>query len=154
MVEGMKHCECLNVLATPVPNYDQLKIPGFKVILVDSVVEEKCQNCGQTEYVIPNMEGLFAAIAIARAKNPIKLNGAEIKFIRKAIEIPAKKMAQYLEVTVEHLSRWENDKAPITPSYEKMLRLLAGTLLKNKAPLIPFEAQEIADMKIRCRNPN
>lgn len=153
MSQGMnKHCGCTNVSTGPVPIYT-LSEPGIKLHLIYSVEKVECRDCLEFSFDIPNMEGLFAAAAIARAKNPIKLNGAEIKFIRKAMDISAKKLAQYLEVTVEHLSRWENDKAPITASYEKMLRLLVGTLLRNKAPAISFTAQEIADMKIRSVRP-
>ncbi|MHB8392585.1 MAG: hypothetical protein ACYDBH_23910 [Acidobacteriaceae bacterium] len=47
------------------------------------------------------------------------------------------------------MSRWENDKEPIGPRSEKLLRLRVGDQLA-KMTAIKFDAGVIFDMKIRA----
>jgi len=68
------------------------------------------------------MQGLIYAAAVSRVMNEQKLKGRDIRFLRKALDLPSKELADRLEVAQETMSRWENDKAPIGPENEKLLR--------------------------------
>ena len=46
--------------------------------------------------MIPDVEGLIAAAAVTRVKNPLKLNGEEIRFLRRALDCKAKDLAVVL----------------------------------------------------------
>lgn len=142
-----------------------LGLPG--VVLVDSVEVGTCAKCGEEFTSIPNLAGLIATAALARVKVPVKLNPAEVRFIRKALAVSrsepgpdrdarasrgsmkAAELADLLEVRPETISRWENGKEPIGPTSEKLLRLTAWIKLRHEAPLITFDDREIADMKLK-----
>ena len=98
---------------------------------------------------IPDLEGLIAAVAVTRVIHDLKLNGGEIRFLRKAVAMTARTLADRLEVTPETVSRWENGKDPIGPTSEKLLRLIVGDELSQKAPAIDFDSAEIVRMRIQ-----
>ena len=145
-------CKCLSIESATLPNY-QTEMGGIKLVLSKSVIEEKCNDCGEVTYTIPNTKGLIAAAAIFRATMPIKLNGVEIRFLRKALDHSSKSLAEILGVTVETMSRWENNKAPISDVCEKLLRASACLGLQERAPLISFYYKKIFDMKIKSVRP-
>jgi putative zinc finger/helix-turn-helix YgiT family protein len=130
----------------PVFSTEELGIP---LLIINSVTEERCTECGEVSHSFPHPEKLNAAAAVCRATMPDKLTGREIRFLRKALAMSAKDVAESLSVTPETMSRWENDKAPMTPQHEKLLRLLVGLGLREQAPLIAFDADVIVRMNIR-----
>jgi len=153
---NMKHCEscgggplALNVI----PVYRDRKIGIEGVVLKDAVWAETCPKCGHQddEVIIPNLPGLVAAVAIARVKLPVKLKGRDIRFLRWAMELTGRNLAKKLEVAAETISRWENDHDPINPASEKLLRLLVGVHLAERAPMVPFIAKDIDTMRITFR---
>src|SRR5581483_8752737 len=91
------------------------------------------------------------AVAIARVKLPVKLKGRDIRFLRWAMELTGRNLAKKLEVAAETISRWENDHDPINPASEKLLRLLVGVHLAERAPMVPFIAKDIDTMRITFR---
>lgn len=123
-----------------------------RVVLVDGAVRaDVCGKCGDiTNVVIPDLPGLIAAAALSRVKMPFKLSGRDIKFLRKAMGMSAKDLGELLEVTQETMSRWENDKLPIGPTNEKLLRLIVVLKLESKAEAIDANKEQIATMKIQA----
>lgn len=129
-----------------VPN---LGIDGVQVC--DAVSCVICKKCRQVvETVIPSPVELMAATALARVQVPVKLNNKEIRFLRKALGWQSKTLAKQLGVVPETISRWESadNSAPITPSNEKLLRLFVVKNLKDKAPGVSVDAEEILEMEI------
>lgn len=124
---------------------------GIRVMLLNAAHERVCTACNTPVIDIPDAEGLTAAVVIARATDPVKLNGAEIKFMRKAMDLSAKKLASRLEVTEETISRWENDKQPIGGANEKIFRYLACKALAPSAPAIHWSIDAIMNMEIGAR---
>lgn len=123
---------------------------GIKVSLKDAVRKNTCTECGEVSYTIPSPKGLIAAAAIYRSMIDWKLSGKEIRFLRKAIELSAKEMSDRLQVSPETISRWENDKLPINPASEKLLRVMACAQLAKRAPLISCDLEEITSMQIKA----
>lgn len=123
---------------------------GFPVLLVNAASEATCECCGVSEYTVPNMPGLMAAVALQRVMLPYKFTGADIRFVRKAIgdNVSSATLAKYLVVTPETFSRWENDKLVISPTTEKLLRIVVGIMLKDKAPAMEFDVEDITDLQI------
>jgi DNA-binding transcriptional regulator YiaG len=52
-----------------------------------------------------------AAIVLAEAAD---IGGAEVRFCRKAIGLTQGRLAEMMDVAPETISRWENDKDPLT----------------------------------------
>lgn len=119
------------------------------IILLGAVEQQICGECGAENGIrIPDLEGLEAAVAVARIGVPIKLNGEEIRFLRKALGLRSKDLAECLQVREETISRWENGKEVMGPQYEKLLRLFVGCTLSEKAPGVDFEEEAIVRMRI------
>lgn len=138
--------------AAPVSGWQRLpshqyEIGGARVELVDSALQVACE-CGERGVIIPNLFGLIAAVAIARAQNPVKLNGREIRFLRKTLEMPAKALAEMLEVSPETVSRWETDKQPISPTNERIFRMKIVVGLCDRAPAMEPRLDELTTMKL------
>ena len=110
----------------PIDRYQPRKelMGGMQIELVNVVTALVCEKCGTTLRAdIPDMPGLIAAVSVARAaKQPLKLSGPEIRFLRKAIGKSAKELAEDLRVTDETVSRWENGHLLMGEHIERIFR--------------------------------
>jgi DNA-binding transcriptional regulator YiaG len=124
---------------------------GFPVQLNNAVAVSTCEKCAESEFTIPNIPGLMAAVALQRVMLPYKLTGPDIRFVRKAIgeNVSSALLAKHLEVTPETFSRYENDKMVMSPTTEKLLRIIVGLMLEDKAPAMDFDVQKVADMRVQ-----
>ena len=105
---------------------------GMRIGINGGAIKVACYVCKIEVITIPDVKGLVAAAAVARVMLPTKLNGSEIKFLRKAAGLSAKDFAKTISVRPETLSRWENDGVQqIGYSEEKIFRILIGDRLKN-----------------------
>lgn len=131
------------------PEYED-DLMGIPVVLRNAVEQKVCGECGEVlSTVIPDLEGLRAAMAVTRVNDPLKLNGKEIRFLRKALGYTGKKLAEKMQVSAESVSRWENNKELMRPVGEKLLRLIVGGMLASKAPALDFDSDEIVNMHIQ-----
>lgn len=122
-------------------------LPG--VVVLDAARRYVCNDCGEENGIsIPDEEGLEAAVAVARVGVAIALRGHEVRFLRRAMGLTARQLAEYLPATEESVSRWENDKHPMGAQNEKILRLLVAQLLKDKAPAIGLDEVSILKGRI------
>jgi len=139
----------------PIPRYEPKAelMGGIRVQLCDSVKGLVCENCGNIVRAdIPDLPGLIAAVAVGRAKEPLKLSGSEIRFLRKTMEFTSRKVAELLTVSEETISRWENGRLAIGSANERLLRWTVCHVLGKKAPAIGWAAEEILQMDIRPVN--
>jgi transcriptional regulator with XRE-family HTH domain len=121
----------------------------FPVVLENAVKEKVCKSCGAVQgHVIPEPDQLSAIVAVLRVCDPMKLNGEEIRFLRKSMGWKAKELAQKLSISVEHMSRFENGKVIITEGYERFLRALICLGHIEATPHIDVDPRDIANMKI------
>ena len=124
----MTKCSCCgkaNTETKVLAKFDASGLLGtpFQVFIEDAVKEKSCVECGEVlGHVIPMPDNLVAVAAVLRATNPIKLNGAEIRFLRKSVGLKAKEIANRMDISAEQFSRYENGKRPISEVYEKLLR--------------------------------
>ena len=124
------------------------EVSGIAVELRDSAEEYSCAACGSKAVMIPNHEGLVAAVALVLAQSPSKLNGVEAKFLRKALGLAAAKLAQKLEMSAEHLSRWERGHLAMGSANERNLRCLVALEMQAKAPAIDVDIKAIFEMDL------
>lgn len=120
---------------------------GIPVVLKNAVIRE-VDAAGDETIEVPDLDGLTAAVAVARCRLPVKLAGAELRFFRKALEMTAREMAELLDVTPETLSRWENDAQAIGEAAEKAIRQAVCALLHRRAPAVDYDPAEIVRMRI------
>jgi len=120
-----KSCGGVNTNIQTVAKFDASGLLGspFKVFMHNAVKEKVCADCGEVlGHIVPMPEKLIAVAAIVRACDARKLNGDEIKFLRKSLCLKSKILAERLGVSPEQFSRFENNKIVISEVYEKLLR--------------------------------
>jgi transcriptional regulator with XRE-family HTH domain len=57
-------------------------------------------------------------------ENKPQLDGEEVKFLRKELDLPQSDMAQFLGVSESSIRAWENDRSEISEPAERILRLI------------------------------
>ena len=146
-------CECELAKAEQLLPKHTERVAGIPVTLLGCVEKYTCpQHPAEQAFThVPDQEDLEAAVAVKRIQVPQKLNGTEIRFLRKVAGWTAKEFAAQMNVSEEAVSRWENSKTTIGPSSESKLRLIVGIKIKEKdgkAPGVNFDPLEVACLKI------
>jgi transcriptional regulator with XRE-family HTH domain len=148
-------CQCggkLRVETVPTFRVESLGIDGVDVI--DAVQKAICETCGKIAHItIPDLPELIAAAALWRCMIPIKLNAEEIRFLRQALDLQQKQLAEELGVEPETVCRWENRQNIILEAIEKNFRQYVGAQLSKQAPGIRFDASVVARMKLQGPRP-
>lgn len=129
-----------------IPRYEAKKelMGGMRVELVNAVQQVVCEQCATVMRTdIPDMPGLVAAVAVGRSKEGLKLNGEEIRFLRKVMGKTGKELAQELRVSDETVSRWENGHLLMGEPVERIFRWKVCKALEDKAPGVVWDDNEI-----------
>lgn len=71
-----------------------------------------------------DIPGLHESISLAVVEQAGKLSGAEIRFLRRQMEMSQVSLADLIGVTSQSVALWEKGKAPMTPPTDKLLRLI------------------------------
>jgi putative zinc finger/helix-turn-helix YgiT family protein len=122
----MKTClECGSPLRRETRNVPYRSLPGTVLVGVDVDV---CDHCGESYEAIPSPRRLEMALARMLAQRPGRLTGAEIRFLRKVPGWSGADFARHFGVTPETVSRWENDKVPMSDTADRLLRVMATRL--------------------------
>ena len=142
------HCGGGGVVISTLPTFEATGLGApFKVILEHAVKVEACNKCGtKLGTFVPDMEGLFYAVVFARALEPRKLSGDEIRFMRKAMGWKAKDLATRLGVSPEHFSRCENNKKIMDKATEKLFRLYCLLKTPDKSALQELEVSNLFEL--------
>jgi len=119
---------------------------GLVVKVLNAVVVQRCASCSDEMTGIPDIQGLARAAAMVRALNPARLLGKEVKFIRKALDMTQKQFAEKMELSHEHVSRWENDHNGVGGLSEKLVRHNACALLHREG-ICEYDPKVIANMR-------
>jgi DNA-binding transcriptional regulator YiaG len=130
----------------------------YPVVLIDAAEEEIDEQGARIGIRIPNLEGLAAAVALARCLWPYELAGSEVRFIRRVLDYTQKELGDRLTIRNETLSRWESRKEgedrPVGEWADKSLRMLAALELADRVPGSGVDAKQIVDLRIRLREPS
>ena len=127
----------------------------YPVTLLNAAEELLDDETGESLGVrVPNLEGLAAAVAVARCLDPMQLAGQEVRFVRHTLSLTQRELANQLEIAAaETISRWENGATGEVGGYvEKLLRALVVVQLKDRAPGIAGGAERIPALRIRSRH--
>lgn len=107
----------------------------FKVTLCNAVRQRVSDSGEVLETEIPNLGGLLKEAAVARALCRRKLSPADIKFLRKAVNLKGVELAKLLGISAEHLSRCENEGRALSPAADKLIRVIVLKKRYNFASL-------------------
>ncbi len=109
---------------------------GLKNVVLKGIEMSKCNSCGNVEPVIPRMNDLFRALALAVVRQPHRLAGEDIRFLRKYLHMTGDQFSRLLHVDRATLSKWENDEDPIGAQSDLLVRavaLMLGEGLQERA---------------------
>jgi DNA-binding transcriptional regulator YiaG len=136
--EAVKHC---------IEEYDATPVIGLHTLVSHAAIEKVDEN-GETTVELPKLRELLATAAIMRCLMPIRLRGAEMKAMRKAMKMTLADLARKLDARTapETVSRWESEAQPMGGYVEKLLRLLVCETLKESAPGIEYNGSMIAHL--------
>jgi putative zinc finger/helix-turn-helix YgiT family protein len=112
-------------------DYAESGLP-YPVRLVGVPVEE-CPACGERLVTIPNPEALHRALALGIVEANRPLLGAELRFLRKLLDLGAADFAALVGVDSKTLSRWENGRQAMGKVAERLVRLLVHARLRPDA---------------------
>jgi len=113
---------------------------GLKNIYLVGIVLRRCKRCNSENAVVPRMADLHRAIARVLLDKPERLNGDELRFLRKHAGLSALDFAAQLQIEPETLSRFENDKQDLGVTTEKLARAIVKAEIQSaeKAGLRDF----------------
>ncbi len=100
--------------------FDEVGLP----VLLKNIEMIDCKECGSRDPIISDMNGLMHVIAFAVISHPAKLNGNEVKFLRKYLGMSAEKFSKLVEIDRTTLSKWENNQQEIGKHSDRLLRFL------------------------------
>ena len=134
------------------PRYEEkgLGLP-YPVVLINAAEEHSDAADNVLGVSVPNLEGLAAAVAVARAFLPVELTGSEVRFMRKVIGMSAKDFAEALKLDPASLSRWENNKQTLGGWAESQVRLAAVAILAQRMPSLRPDMEKLFRMVPRKR---
>jgi len=100
--------------------FDEVGVP----VLLLNVQLVECGECGIAEPIISDLNGLMHTIAFAVVAKPCKLNGSDVKFLRKYIGVNGEEFAKLIRIQPETLSRWENGQQEIGKNTDRLIRFV------------------------------
>lgn len=115
---------------------------GLPYVTLKGVEVRRCANCGEHEVVIPKIEQLHQAIAIAVVSKKSRLMPAEVKFLRKHLGWSGADFARHMGVAAETVSRWENGREPMGAVADRLVRLMVVT----QAPKRDYGLDALAEL--------
>lgn len=100
----------------------QLETTGLPNLFLAGGYEHRETSEGRV-LVVQDIPGLYAAIGEAIAKKR-DLSGAEVRFLRKRLELSQGELADFLCVSEQTVSLWERGKGEVPSSQSLLLRVL------------------------------
>jgi len=94
---------------------------------------DRCPKCGAVEIVIPRIEELHRALALAILRKRGRLAAPEVRFLRKYLGWSGADFAKHMGVDAATVSRWENEEQPMGPVADRLLRLMVVTREPRRA---------------------
>lgn len=122
---------------------------GVVVKIINAVKVFKCtgKDCGEEVTGIPDMQGLVHAAAVYRALDPMRLSGKEVRFMRRALDMTQVEFGKVMDLSAEHVSRWETGAVGIGSASEKLMRHNLCALLYKDVLAPDYDPSVIASME-------
>lgn len=112
------------------------KESGLRNVTLSGIDLIRCRKCGNVDPVIPRMNELHRALALAVASQPFRLQGEDVRYLRKYLGMTQDQFAELLHIHKSNLSKWENNEDKIGEQSDRLIRVVVLTLgegLQKKA---------------------
>jgi hypothetical protein len=110
--------------SSPVAGHYHAKSLGtpFKVYLANGFEINADPLSGKETLAITDLSGLIATVVRTRVLHDRKLSGDDLKFIRSALRVKSKDIAELIDMTPENYSRCESGLRTMSITTEKVYR--------------------------------
>lgn len=105
---------------------------GLDNVTLVGVRYYKCDRCGEEYFGYGNTEILHKIIAQILLIKSGFLTGKEVRFLRKQLGYSGKMFARLIGYEHETLSRIENDKNPVTPAFDRVVRFAVAERIHDR----------------------
>lgn len=132
----------------------QFKESGLRNLVLRNIEMVRCGHCGNVDTVLHRADHIMRAIAQAVLWKPYRLNGDEIRFLRKHVGLTEDELAEYISVDKTTLSKWENNEDPIGLQSDLFLRAVVMSLdeqLREGVPKLIQYFREAVNKQERVR---
>jgi transcriptional regulator with XRE-family HTH domain len=131
---------------------DKLMGLPYPITLLDAAEEVTDPRSGKVLGVaVPDAEELAAAVALAICFMPTRLLGAEIRFIRRVLDMTGQELAAAMEMDPATLSRWEHGKQDVGGWADKAVRMAAVLRLQDRAPGSSLHPEDVVTLRLLPR---
>lgn len=121
------------------------KESGLGNVTLRGIELAHCDECGNEDPVIPAVHELHSVIAEALISKPARLDGKELRFLRKYLELSAREFSKIIHVNPSTLSKWENGEDPVGSSSDLLVRALIAAKKEEKYAELIAKLQRFDD---------
>ena len=125
---------------------------GLDNVTLRGVELLKCDKCGTVAPILPKLNQLMRVIASALVLKPSELAGNEIRFLRKYAGLTGEQFGKKLGLSKEHVSRIENEKYPVGPQTDRLIRYVALSTDPNLQHEVKQLFERLDEIKKENRN--
>lgn len=131
-----EQCSACGEKATVARGDYHYKESGLKNVVLSGIELIRCGKCGNEDPVIARMNDVHRALALAVVSQPFRLQGEDVRYLRKFLGMTQDQFAELLHVHKSNLSKWENNEDKIGEQSDRLIRTVAMALgegLQKKA---------------------
>lgn len=128
MAKRTHQCENCGRAVTPERRSYAYTESGLSNVVLQGVEALDCKACNHSQVTIPRLAKVHGTIALALANSPVRLTGAQLRFLRKYIGHSGEQLANYLHTDKTKISKWECGEDRIGPASDRLIRLLVAAL--------------------------
>jgi len=121
-------CSGCGAMATVVRGDYRYVESGLNNVILLGIEIIRCPKCGNEDPIIPRIAGLHRALAYAVASQPFRLQGEDVRFLRKYVAMTQAEFAGLLHVHKSNLSKWEHNEDKIGDQSDRLIRAVAIAL--------------------------
>ena len=101
---------------------------GLDYVVLNNIALITCSTCGNQDPIIRNPKKLMGKLVIAVASKPERLEGQDVRFIRKQLVMTQEAFAKLIHVDKTTVSKWENNADQVGLPNDLLIRSFAITL--------------------------
>ena len=127
MTSKVQCSNCAKDAKTVRGSYD-FKESGLSNVVLQGIQLIRCSYCGNEDPIIPRINDLVRLLTVAVISKPYRLQGGEVRFLRKYLRMTGDEFARLIDVDKTTLSKWENSDDPVGPQSDRLIRMMALAL--------------------------
>jgi putative zinc finger/helix-turn-helix YgiT family protein len=118
-------CDCCGAECSVVRGDYRFVESGLNNVWLQDIEIVRCEKCNNEDPIIPAVGSLLKVVLLAIAEKPARLEGREIRFLRRQAGFTQQQLSGMLGVDKSTISKWENGEDPIGPTSDRLLRTIA-----------------------------